>query len=192
LRGAWILERITGTPPHAPPANVDSLKENKAGEQAHTIRELMAQHRSKPSCFACHGVLDPLGLSLENFDAVGVWRDKDRFAGTPIDASGELPDGTKLNGPVDLRNALMQTPDQFVQTLTAKLMTYATGRTVEYYDMPTIRKIVRDTARDDYRFSSLVMHIINSDAFQMRRVPKGDTVATPVQTASVGQSDQRH
>lgn len=192
LRGAWILERITGTPPHAPPANVDSLKENKVGEQAHTIRELMAQHRSKPSCFACHGVLDPLGLSLENFDAVGVWRDKDRFAGTPIDASGELPDGSKLNGPVDLRNALMKTPDQFVQTLTEKLMTYATGRTVEYYDMPTIRRIVRDSARDDYRFSSLVMNIIKSDAFQMRRVPKGDTVQTPVQTASVSQPDQRH
>ena len=184
LRGAWILERITGTPPKAPPASVPSLKENKQGERAHTVRELMAQHRDNPSCFACHGVLDPLGESLENFDAVGLWRVKDRFAGSVIDASGTLPDGTKIDGPVDLRNALMQNPDQFVQTLTEKLMTYATGRTVESYDMPTIRRIVRSNAQDNYRFSSLVLSIVNSDAFQMRRVPNGDPLKAPIQSAN--------
>ena len=104
-----------------------SLKENKTGEKPHTVRELMALHRDKPSCFACHGVMDPLGFALENFDAVGEWRTKDRIAGTAIDASGELPDGTKINGPIDLRNALASNPNQFVQTLTEKLMTYATG-----------------------------------------------------------------
>jgi hypothetical protein len=129
-------------------------------------------------------VLDPLGESLENFDAVGVWRVKDRFAGSVIDASGKLPDGTNINGPVDLRNALVSDPTQFVQTLTEKLMTYATGRTIEPSDMPTVRQIVRNAAHDNYRFSSLVMNIVNSDAFQMRRVPKMDAVPAPIQSAN--------
>jgi hypothetical protein len=177
LRGAWILERVTGTPPASPPPAVPSLKENKTGEQPHTVREMMAIHRSKPSCFACHGMLDPLGLALENFDAVGTWRTKDRIAETPIDASGVLPDGTKVNGVDDVRNALMRRPDQFVQTLTEKLMTYALGRTIDYEDMPTVRGIVRASARDDYRFSSLIMNIVESPPFQMRTVPGAD--ATP-------------
>ena len=182
LRGAWILERVTGTPPSPPPPAVPSLKENKTGEKAHTVRELMAQHRDKPACFACHGVLDPLGFALENFDAVGMWRDKDRIAGTPIDASGVLPDGTKINGPDDLRKALASNPNQFVQTVTEKLMTYATGRAVSYRDMPTIRAIVRDTQKDNYRFSSIVMHIVNSDQFQ-KRSPASDAIAHKTQTA---------
>jgi hypothetical protein len=181
LRGAWILERVTGTPPAAPPPAVPSLKENKTGEKAHTVRELMAQHRDKPACFACHGILDPLGFALENFDAVGMYRTKDRIAGTPIDASGELPDGTKIGGPDDLRKALTANPNQFVQTITEKLMTYATGRAVSYRDMPTIRAIVRDSAKDDYRFSAIVMRIINSDQFQ-KRSPASD-VAHKTQTA---------
>ena len=182
LRGAWILERVTGTPPAAPPPAVPSLKENKTGEKAHTVRELMAQHRDKPACFACHGILDPLGFALENFDAVGMYRAKDRIAGTPIDASGVLPDGTKINTPDDLRNALASNPGQFVQTITEKLMTYATGRAVSYRDMPTIRAIVRDTAKDNYRFSSIVMKIVNSDQFQ-KRSPASDSVAHKTQTA---------
>ena len=182
LRGAWILERVTGTPPSPPPPAVPSLKENKTGEKAHTVRELMAQHRDKPACFACHGVLDPLGFALENFDAVGMWRDKDRIAGTPIDASGVLPDGTKVTGPDDLRNSLASNPNQFVQTLTEKLMTYATGRAVTFHDMPTIRAIVRDTEKDQYRFSSIVMHIVNSDPFQ-KRSPASDAIAHKTQTA---------
>jgi hypothetical protein len=184
LRGAWILERVTGTPPSPPPPAVPSLKENKNGETPHTVRELMALHRDKPACFACHGVLDPLGFALENFDAVGEWRTKDRIAGTAIDASGVLPDGTKINGPVDLRNALASNPNQFVQTITEKLMTYATGRAVDYHDMPTIRAIVRDSAKDDYRFSTIVMRIVNSDQFQ-KRTPASEAIAHKTQTAQV-------
>jgi hypothetical protein len=183
LRGKWILESITGTPPAAPPPNVPQIKDAVAGEKPKTMRELMAAHRKQSSCFACHGVLDPLGLALENFDAVGVLRTKDRLAGDTIDASGELPDGTKINGPSELRKALVANPDQFVQTLTEKLMTYALGRTVEWRDMPTVRKIVHDSAGDGYRFSSIVMGIVDSDQFQMRSVPKDDSMAHKTQTA---------
>jgi mono/diheme cytochrome c family protein len=165
LRGAFVLERLEGTPPAAPPPNVPTLKENQEGKKARTIRELMAAHRSSPSCNACHGLLDPLGFAFENFDAVGQYRVKDRFAGTVIDASGELPDGTKVAGPEDVRNALMRRPDQFVQTLTEKLMTFALGRPLEYTDMPTVRGIVRRAAADNYRFESLVMNIVNTPAF---------------------------
>jgi hypothetical protein len=113
--------------------------------------------------------MDPLGFALENFDAIGEWRTVDRYAGTPIDASGQLVDGTPVSGPTDLRQALMQRPDQFVQTLTERLMTYALGRTVEYYDMPAVRRIVRDAAGEDYRFSAIVTGIVRSAPFQMRK-----------------------
>jgi hypothetical protein len=175
LRGQWILQRITGTPPAAPPPAVPSLKENKTGEKAVTVREMMARHRDRPSCFACHGVLDPLGLALENFDAVGRWRDKDRMAGTMIDASGVLPDGTKISGVDDLRKALAANPNQFVQTLTINLMTYALGRGIDYPDMPVVRGIVRQSAKQDYRFKELVMDIVTSTPFQMR----SDQAAAP-------------
>jgi len=122
--------------------------------------------------------MDPLGFALENFDAIGEWRAQDRWAGTPIDASGELIDGTKVSGPADLRKALVKRGPQFVQTMTEKLMTYALGRSVDYYDMPTVRQIVRDAARDNYRFSSLVMGIVKSAPFQMRKVPEADPVST--------------
>lgn len=171
LRGAWILENVTGTPPAAPPPDVEGFKENKEGEKARSVREIMEQHRAKPSCNACHGVMDPLGFALENFDAIGEWRARDRDAGTPIDASGTLVDGTPVNSPADLRQALMKHPEQFVKTMTEKLMTYALGRRVEYYDMPAVRAIVRDAARDDYRFSSIVMGIVRSAPFQMRTAP---------------------
>jgi hypothetical protein len=172
LRGAFILENITGTPPSPPPPNVEGFKENKAGEKAKSIREIMEQHRENPSCNACHGVMDPLGFAFENFNAIGEWRTKDQDAGTPIDASGKLVDGTAISGPIDLRKALMKHPEQFVETMTEKMMTYALGRSVEYYDMPTIRKIVRDAAKDNYRFSSIVMGIVKSAPFEMRQVPK--------------------
>jgi mono/diheme cytochrome c family protein len=171
LRGAWILENLLGTPPAAPPPDVEAFQENKDGEKARSVREIMEQHRAKPSCNACHGVMDPLGFALENFDAIGEWRAEDRYAGTPIDASGRLIDGTSVSTPADLRVALTNRPEQFVQTLTERLMTYALGRTVEYYDMPAVRKIVRETARDKYRFSSIVLGIVRSDAFRMRMVP---------------------
>jgi len=178
LRGAYILESITGTPPSPPPPNIPPFKENKDGEAAHTVREIMEQHRASPTCNACHGVMDPLGFSLENFDTIGAWRAKDRFAGTVIDASGKLVDGTAVNGPDDLRNALMKRPEQFVQTMTEKLMIYALGRTLEPYDMPTIRKIVRDAAPNNYRFSSLVMGIVTSPPFQMNKVQESAAPAT--------------
>jgi hypothetical protein len=168
LRGAWILENILGTPPAPPPPNVEAFQENKPGEKARTVREIMERHRGNPSCTGCHGIMDPLGFALENFDGIGGWRVKDRDAGEPIDATGQLVDGTKVSGPQDLRQALLRKPEQFVQTFTEKLLTYAIGRSVEYYDMPAVRKIVRDSARDGYRFSSIVMGIVQSAPFQMR------------------------
>jgi mono/diheme cytochrome c family protein len=167
-RGAWILETLLGTPPAAPPPDVEALlKDNEIGTRTfRTVRERLEAHRSQPRCNACHGILDPLGFALENFDAVGAWRTTETFAGGRVDASGELPDGTRLNGPNDLRKALLERPDQFVQTLTQKLMAYASGRTMEYKDMPAVRAIVRSAAKDEYRFSSIVMGIVQSDAFQ--------------------------
>ncbi|HEY1898777.1 MAG TPA: DUF1592 domain-containing protein [Steroidobacteraceae bacterium] len=184
LRGQWILERITGTPPAAPPPAVPSLKENKTGEKAVTVREMMARHRDRPSCFACHGILDPLGLALENFDAVGRWRVKDRMAGTMIDASGVLPDGTKISGVDDLRKALASNPFQFVQTMTIKLMTYGLGRGIDYQDMPTVRGIVRENAKQDYKFKELIMDIVTSAPFQMRSA-QSPTAAPSVKTAAL-------
>jgi mono/diheme cytochrome c family protein len=166
LRGSYILENITGTPPSPPPPNVEAFKENKEGEKPKTIREIMETHRANPTCNACHGVMDPLGFSLENFDTIGTYRSMDRFTRTKIDTSGKLVDGTAVNGPSDLRNALLQHPEQFVQTLTEKLMTYALGRGIEYFDMPSIRKIVKDSKRDNYKFSSIVMGIVAAPAFQ--------------------------
>ena len=180
LRGAFVLQNFAGTPPPEPPKNVPPFPETDVGTpKARTVREIMASHRENPTCFACHGVMDPLGFALENFDAVGAWRERDRFAGTPIDASGLLPDGTELKGPDDLRNALLRRPEQFVQTFTERLLTYALGRTVEYYDMPAVRQIVRQAARDDYRFSSLVWAIVESDAFQLRTMFDDDIDSAP-------------
>ena len=186
LRGAFVLEYIIGTPPTPPPLNVAAFPENDVGTvQAKTVREIMAQHRSNPVCASCHDVMDSLGFALENFDGVGAWRDKDRFADEVIDASGELSDGTQLNGPDSLRDTLMRRPDQFIQTFTERLFTYALGRIVDYRDMPTVRRIVRDAARDDYRFSSIVWGIVESEQFQLRQVVDGDSEsAAPELTAS--------
>ena len=169
LRGAWILENILGTPPAAPPPDVEGFPENKDGEKARTVREIMEQHRAQPACGSCHGVMDPLGFALENFDAVGEWRARDRWADTDIDASGRLIDGTAVSSPADLSAALLRRPQQFVQTFTEKLMTFALGRTLEHYDMPAVRKIVRDAAADQYRFSTIVRGIVMSAPFQTRR-----------------------
>ena len=137
-----------------------------------TVRAIMQAHRENPSCNSCHGILDPLGFAMESFDTVGEWRTKDRWAGAPIDSSGVLADGTPVKGPEDLRKALTKRPDQFVQTVTQKLMTYGLGRSVEYFDMPMVRKIVRDAAKDNYRFSSIVLGIVKSPNFQMQRAPE--------------------
>jgi hypothetical protein len=164
LRGAWLLERIMGTPPAPPPPMVESLKESQDGKPK-TIRELMQVHRRNPNCNSCHGVMDPLGFALENFDAVGQYRTIDREAREAIDASGVLPDGTQVRDVNDLRAALLKNSGQFAQTFTEKLMTYGLGRSVEFSDMPAVRAIVRRAAADNYRFSSIVMGIVTSDAF---------------------------
>ena len=170
LRGAYILENIAGTPPSPPPPNVEAFKENKEGERPKTVREIMETHRANPTCNACHGVMDPLGFSLENFDTIGAYRSIDRATRTRIDTAGKLVDGTAVNGPADLRNALLQHPEQFAQTFTEKMMTYALGRGVEYFDMPTVRRIVKDAKPDNYRFSSIVMGIVTAPAFQSSMV----------------------
>jgi mono/diheme cytochrome c family protein len=173
LRGAFVLKHIQGVPPATPPQNVPTLDEKDIGTtRALTVREMIAKHRASPTCAACHAVMDPLGLALENFDATGMWRDRDRYAGAAIDSSGVLPDGTPINGPDDLRKALLRRPDQFVQTFTEGLLTYATGRKLEHYDMPTVRKIVRGAVTSDYRFSTIVQAVVRSDQFRMRRVPQ--------------------
>ena len=173
LRGAFILKHLQGVPPATPPPDVPTLDEKDIGTtKALTVREMIAKHRASPTCASCHAVMDPLGLALENFDATGMWRDRDRFAGAAIDAAGELPDGTPLKGPDDLRKALLRRPEQFVQTFTEGLLTYATGRKLEYYDMPTVRRIVRGAAAGDYRFSAIVQAVVKSEQFRMRRVPQ--------------------
>jgi hypothetical protein len=177
LRGAWILESLTGTPPAPPPPDVEAFPETQEGEQPKTVRERLESHRENPACNGCHGVMDPLGFALENFDAIGAWRDRDRDAGEPIDASGELAGGTAVNGPIDLREALLEHPEQLVATLTEKLMTFALGRTLEYYDMPAVRAIVRDAAHDEYRFSALLAGIVTSDAFTMARAPRAEATS---------------
>ncbi len=168
LRGKWVLENILGTPPPPPPPDVPPLEETPGAAQALSMRERMVQHRSSPTCAACHAIMDPPGLSLEQFDAVGRWREVDAsFA--PIDATGGLPDGTTFDGVAGLRQALLSRPEQFISTLSEKMLTYALGRGVEYYDAPALRAIFEDAAPDDYRFSSLVLGIVNSTPFQMRR-----------------------
>lgn len=184
LRGAFILRHIQGVPPANPPQDVPTLDEKDIGTtKALTVRQMMQKHRASPTCAACHAVMDPLGLALENFDATGRWRDRDRYAGAAIDSSGTLPDGTAVNGPDDLRQALLRRPEQFVQTFAEGLMTYATGRKVEYYDMPTIRRIVRGAAASGYRFSSLVQAVVESDQFKLRRVPQPAPVQSETTTA---------
>jgi hypothetical protein len=168
-RGQWILENLLGTPVPPPPQNVPPLPENAPGAKILTMRERMVQHRANPVCASCHQLMDPVGLSTENFDAVGRYRTLSE-AGTPVDASGGLPDGTTFSGISGLRKAILNRPELFVTTLTEKLMTYALGRGVEYYDAPAVRGITGAARADDYRFSSIVLGIVKSTPFLMRRV----------------------
>jgi hypothetical protein len=170
LRGAYILEKILGTPPAAPPPGVEPFPETKEGGVALSVRERMEAHRSTTSCNACHGIIDPLGNALENYNAVGQWILKDRDAQTAVDASGQLADGTPIKGVDDLRETLAAEPAQYLETFTEHLMTFALSRGVQYYDMPLVRQIVRDAAKDKYRFSSFVMAIVKSDAFRKEGV----------------------
>ncbi len=168
LRGKWVLENLLGTPPPEPPPNIPSLEERDTDGKALSIRDAMVQHRADPSCAVCHAPMDPLGFALENYDAIGEWRTISD-ARSPIDASGVLPDGSRFEGPAGLRALLLSRPDQFVGTVTAKLLTYALGRGVEYYDAPAVRKIVREAAGEDYRWSAIILGIVKSTPFQMRR-----------------------
>ena len=168
LRGKWVLENILGTPPPPPPPNVPDLVENKDHAKVLTIRERMAEHRANPVCASCHAKMDPIGFGMENFDATGAWRTLEAN-NSPIDASGVLPNGTKFDGPAGLQQALMQHPETFVSTMTDKLMTYALGRGTDHHDAVAVRRIVRTAAETNYTFSSLVLGIVNSVPFQMRR-----------------------
>ncbi len=184
LRGKWIMENLMGSPPPAPPPNVPALKDQAQGGKVLSIRQLMEEHRKNAPCSTCHKVMDPLGFALENFNGVGEYRTKD--ASGPIDSSGQLADGTKIDGVVGLRNALLKHPEYFVGTLTEKMLTYALGRPLEYYDMPVVRGIVQSAGRNDYRFSSLIMGIVKSEPFEMRRAL--DIEPAGVTTAAVGRS----
>jgi hypothetical protein len=183
VRGKWILENLLGAPPPAAPVNVPPLNENPQRQgKVLTMRERMEEHRANPLCANCHKLMDPIGLSLENFDAIGAWRTRDGASvtnlGTPIDASGELLDGTRVDGVVALRKALVRQPEVFVSTVTEKLMTYALGRGTGYYDMPAIRTIVRGSAKANYKFSSLILGIVNSTPFQYR-TKSGEVSGSP-------------
>jgi cytochrome c5 len=181
VRGKWLLENLLGAPPPPPPANVPALKENNEGGKPTSVRERLEEHRKNPVCASCHARMDPLGFALENFDAIGRWRAVDE-SGKPVDASGVLPDGTKFQGPAEFRRVLLAHRDEFVSTLTEKLLTYALGRGLESYDMPAVRAILRQAKADDDRWSSLIRGIVASVPFQM---------AMPVPRAAVAADARR-
>jgi hypothetical protein len=163
-RGKWILEQLLGTPPPPPPPDVPDLDERKA--LTGTLRQVMEQHRANPICASCHARMDPIGFAFENFDAIGAWRDKDgQF---PIDPSGELPDGQKFDGPSGLKNVLKDKKELFARSLAEKMLTYALGRGLEYYDKCAVDRLVAALEKNDYRISALIAETVNSDPFQMR------------------------
>jgi hypothetical protein len=201
LRGAWVLGKLMGTPPTPPPPDVDTNLSTPKGEVPKTLRARLESHRSKPGCNQCHGVIDPIGLAMENFDAIGRWRALDLEAKAPIDARTVLPSGRAIDGPVQLREALFGGRDLFVRAFTEKMMMYAVGRELKAYDMPQIRAVVRRAAAQDYRLSAIVSGIVSSEAFRMQtpaasspatspkasvevKVPKSAAKATTAETTS--------
>ncbi len=168
LRGKWILNNILGTPPPDPPPNIPALEDRQTQARLGTMRERMSAHRDNPACAACHSMIDPAGFALESFDAIGRFRVVDEYFNV-LDTSGELPDGTAFDGAVELRAALVEQPERFVGTVTEKLMTYALGRGLDYYDMPAVRRIVREAASGGYGMQSIVVGIVNSYPFLHRR-----------------------
>jgi hypothetical protein len=181
-RGKWVMEVLLGSPPPPPPPNVPELDEVKAtaGGRTLSVRERMEEHRKNPTCNSCHRVIDPLGLALENYDPTGAWRIKDNEV--PVDPVGVLYDGTKVDGPASLRAALLRHKHAVVLSFTESLMTYALGRRVETYDMPTVRKIVKDAEKNNYKMSSFINAVIRSAAFQMGRTPAADARVTDAPT----------
>jgi hypothetical protein len=189
VRGKWILDNLLGAPPPAPPAVVPPFNESAQREgRILSMRERMEEHRANPVCANCHKLMDPIGLSLENFDAVGAWRNRDgdtvSTQGTAIDANGQLLDGTKVDGVVTLRTALVRQPEIFVSTVTEKLLTYALGRGLQYYDMATVRSIVAGAEKHEYRFSSIVLGIVGSAPFQKRTTSVADESGNAARSAS--------
>jgi hypothetical protein len=181
LRGKWVLENLLGIPPPPPPPDVPLLPEQSGVNRPKSVREQMETHRANPACASCHKLMDPIGFAMENFDAVGAWRTTD--GGAPVDASGTLLDGSKVDGIVTLRQALLRRSDVVISTMTEKLFTYALGRGLSYSDMPGLRAIVKDAARHDYRFSSIVSDIVTSNQFQMRIKAGADS--EPMKTAAL-------
>ena len=173
LRGKWLLDTILGAPPPAPPPDVPALPETGEGGRPVSVRERLEQHRNNPVCASCHAAIDPPGFTLENFDGLGGWRTVDE-GGEPVDATGMMPSGVRVEGLAGLRALLLEQPEQFVGTVTEKLLAYALGRQLEYYDQPTVRQIVRDAAAEDYRWSSLILGIVESPAFLMRNAQAAD------------------
>jgi hypothetical protein len=169
LRGKWVLENILGAPPPPPPPDVPALQESSKTKPT-TVRQRLEQHRANAVCASCHARMDPLGFALENFDAIGQWRETDQDV--PIDATTVLPDGTRVDGPVAFRKALLARHDEFVTNVVEKLLTYALGRGLEHYDAPSVRRIVNETSASDYRWSEIVLAIVKSVPFQMRKVPQ--------------------
>jgi Protein of unknown function (DUF1592)/Protein of unknown function (DUF1588)/Protein of unknown function (DUF1585) len=176
-RGKWVMQVLLGSPPPPPPPNVPTLEETKDADGARvlSVRERMEVHRSNPACNSCHKVIDPLGLALENYDVTGRWRNFDR--GVPVDPTGELYDGTRIDGPAALRSALLSHEETLWRTFTENLLTYALGRQLESYDMPAVRTIVRDAAQQDYRMSAFIQGVVRSHAFRMMQVPAETTTA---------------
>jgi hypothetical protein len=165
VRGRWLLENMLGAPPPPPPPDVPALKESGAEGQPKSVRERMELHRKNPTCAACHVRMDPLGFSLENFDALGKWRTMSD--GVPIDSSASLPDGTQFQGVLGLRKLLLDHRADFVRTVTEKMLAYAIGRSIEYYDLPVVRQVTRSAAPGDYRWSAVILGIVKSVPFTM-------------------------
>ncbi|MEP7314997.1 MAG: DUF1592 domain-containing protein, partial [Pseudomonadota bacterium] len=186
LRGAWIMERILGTPPAVPPKGVPDLAESAKGKPK-TVREQTELHRANAACASCHAVMDPLGFALENFDTVGAYRTIDPQSRLPIDSTGTMPGGEPMNGPADLHKALAARGGQFAEVITEKLMTYAVGRHIDSNDMPTVRAVVRKAKSEGLSFESLVLGVVNSDAFRRRAPPAALPTTTTAQVASAVQ-----
>jgi len=187
LRGAWVLDRIMGTPPVPPPPNVEVDLSVREGEKPTTLRARLEKHRENPTCMACHGVIDPPGLALENFDVTGRWRDVDQQADATIDSTTVLTSGKHIDGPVELRQHLLSREDQLPMTVTKRLMMYALNREIEYFDMPYVRDIVQSAAEDNYTFTSILTALVNHDVFRMQGPEEHHNEASPdVASAETG------
>jgi hypothetical protein len=192
FRGKYVLSTFLNTPPPPPPPNVPSLDEsNKDSKVPKTVRAQLELHRKNQPCMGCHRVIDPAGFALENFDSVGVWRDKGPD-GAPLDVAGTLADGTQVNGPVALREAILSRPDAFVTVVTEKMLMYALGRGLEPGDMPVVRRIVKKAAQNDYRLSSIVLGIVESAPFQMRtKLEPAENASVPADIIRVARSNKK-